>query len=89
VDFNDVGDIVLELLLAHDHDSALEVVLYHINVKTGESATVRKEFLGPALEFIGVKDGRYLYLDGRNLDLQSSEAPDPIPLASVASKPPE
>jgi hypothetical protein len=87
VDFNDVGDIVLELLLAHDHDSALEVV--RINVKTGESATVRKEFLGPALEFIGVKDGRYLYLDGRNLYLQSSDAPDPIPLASVASKPPE
>jgi len=78
---------VLELLLAHDHDSALEVV--RINVKTGESATVRKEFLGPALGFIGVKDGRYPYLDGRNLDLQSCEAPSPIPLASVASKPPE
>jgi hypothetical protein len=72
VDFNDAGDIVLELLLAHEHDSALEVV--RINVKTGESATVRKEFLGPALEFIGVKDGRYLYLDGRNLYLQSCEA---------------
>ena len=87
MDFNDDGDIVLELLLAHNHDAALEVV--RINVKTGESATVRKEFLGPALEFIGVKDGRYRYLDGRNLDLQSSQAPEPIPLASVASKPPE
>ena len=63
--------------------------MVRINVKTGESATVRKEFLGPALEFIGVKDGRYRYLDGRNLDLQSSQAPEPIPLASVASKPPE
>jgi hypothetical protein len=82
VDFNDDGEIVLVLLVAHDRDSAaLEVV--RIQIKSGESGKVHKSSVGPPMAFIGVKDDQYVYLDfGRNLFLQSPESPEPVPLAA-------
>ena len=82
VDFNDESEIVLELMVAHNPDSAaLEVV--RINIKSGESATVHKSSAGPPMAFIGVKDNQYLYLAyGRNLSIQSFESQDPVPLAA-------
>jgi hypothetical protein len=48
VDFNDDGEIVLELLVAHDRDSAaLEVV--RIKITSGESGTVHKSSVGPPM----------------------------------------
>jgi len=81
VDFNDNGDIVLELLLSHGFDSVLEVV--RINIKSGESAIVHKSYPGPPMAFIGVKDNQYLYLAyAHDLLIQSSESQDPLPLSA-------
>ncbi len=81
VDFNDNGDIAMELLLSHGFDSVLELV--HINIKSGESAIVHRSYPGPPMAFIGVKDNQYLYLAyGHNLFIQSPESQDPLPLSA-------
>jgi hypothetical protein len=38
------------------------------------------------MEFIGVKDGQYLYLSYHDLYIQPPEPEDPVPLASIASR---
>ena len=81
VDFNDNGDIVLELLLSHGSDLALEVA--RINIKSSESTIVHRTYPGPPMAFVGVKDNQYLYLAyGHNLFIQSPESPDPLPLSA-------
>lgn len=81
VDFNDDGDIALELLLSHGFDSVLELI--RINIKSGESAIVHKSYPGPPMAFVGVKDNQYLYLAyGHNLFIQSPESQDALPLSA-------
>ena len=60
-DFSDDGDVVLGLLRSNDVDYSVDV--FRINIKTGEAVTVRKDLNGGQLEFLGLKDGRYLYID--------------------------
>jgi hypothetical protein len=57
-----------------------------INIKSGESATIHKSLTGPPMEFIGVKDGQYLYLSYHDLYIQPPESQDPVPMASPASR---
>ena len=81
LDFTDDGDIVLELLRSNDVDYTRDVV--RINIKSGEAVSVRKAIYGGDLWFVGVKDGQYVYIEkGQRLVIQSSEAQDPLPLAS-------
>jgi hypothetical protein len=84
LDFNDDGDIVLELLRSNDVDYTRDVV--RINIKSGEAFLVRKALLGEVW-FVGIKDGQYVYTEkGQRLVIQSSEAQDPLPLASNLSR---
>ena len=81
VDFNDNGDIAMELLLSHGFDSVLELV--RINIKSGESSIVHRSYPGPPMAFVGVNDNQYLYLVyGHNLFIQSPESHDPLPISA-------
>ena len=71
-DFSDDGDVVLGLLRSNDVDYSVDV--FRINIKTGEAVTVRKDLNGGQLEFLGLKDGRYLYIDrSQHLIIQPAE----------------
>ena len=81
LDFNDDGDIVLELLRSNYVDYTLDV--FRINIKSGEAVPVRRAFHGGDLWFVGLKDGQYVYIEkGQKLVIQSAEAQEPLPLAS-------
>ncbi len=80
-DFSDDGDVVLGLLRSNDVDYTVDV--FRIKIKTGEAVTVRKDLNGGQLEFLGLKDGHYLYIDrGRQLIIQPAETQAPSPLTS-------
>ena len=84
LDFNDDGDIVLELLRSNDVDYTRDVV--RINIKSGEAFSVRKALPG-VLWFVGIKDGQYAYIEkDQKLVIQSGEAQEPLPLASNLTK---
>ena len=81
VDFSDDGEIVLELLLGNDssHSYALDVV--RVNIESEEAASVHKTFNNAQLWFVGIENGKYLYLaDGKNLFVQTPAAHEPAPL---------
>ncbi len=61
LDFSDDGDIVLELLRSNDIDYTVDV--FRINIKSGEAVSVRKALRGGDLGFVGLKDGRYVYIE--------------------------
>lgn len=85
VDFNDYGDIVLEVLRANDTGSSMDVV--RINIASGEAAFLHKSFKGEPISFVGIKDGQYLYLEmGKNLYVQTAEGKEPEPLVASAPK---
>lgn len=84
-DFSDDGDVVLGLLRSNDVDYTVDV--FRINIKTGEAVAVRKGLNGAQLEFVGLKDGHCLYIDGgRKLTIQPTETQAPIPLASSLTR---
>jgi hypothetical protein len=81
LDFSDEGDIVLQLLRSNDVDYTVDV--FRINIKSGEAVAVHRSLNGAPLQFVGVKDGQYVYIEkGQKLVIQPSEAQDPLPLAS-------
>jgi hypothetical protein len=81
VDFSDDGCIVLELLLGNDSSGQWGFEVVRINVKTGESVLVRKALHSDSrLSFVGLKDGKYLYLENSSsLYIQSAVADEPVP----------
>jgi hypothetical protein len=81
VDFSDDGDIVLELLLGNDSSHSYVLDLVRLNIETGEGASVHKSFNDARLWFVGIENGKYLYLaDGKDLYIQPSAAQEPAPL---------
>lgn len=81
LDFSDEGDIVLQLLRSNDIDYTVDV--FRINIKSGEAVAVHKSLNGAPLDFVGLKDGQYVYIEkGQRLVIQSAEAQEPLPLAS-------
>jgi hypothetical protein len=85
LDFSDDGNVVLELLLDNDRGYALDV--FRINIKTGEAMLVHKAFDGTGLFFLGVEEGKYLYIErGHDLYVQSDEALEPIPLITAEKR---
>ena len=81
LDFNDDGDIVLELLRSNYIDYTLDV--FRINIESGEAVPVRRAFHGGDLWFVGLKDGQYVYIEkGKRLVIQSGEVGRPLLTAS-------
>lgn len=81
VDFSDNGDIVLELLLGNDSNHGYALDLVRANIESEEAASVRKSFNDARRWFVGIENGKYLYLaDGKNLFVQTSAAHEPAPL---------
>lgn len=81
LDFSDDGDIVLQLLRSNDIDYTVDV--FRINITSGETIAVHKSLNGAPLNFVGLKDGQYIYIEkGQRLVIQSAEAREPLPLAS-------
>jgi hypothetical protein len=81
LDFSDEGDIVLQLLRSNGIDYTVDV--FRINIKSGEAVAVHKSLNGAPLQFVGLKDGQYVYIEkGQKLVIQSAEAQEPLPLTS-------
>jgi hypothetical protein len=81
LDFSDEGDVVLQLLRSNDIDYTVDV--FRINIKSGEAVAVHKSLNSAPLQFVGLKDGQYVYIEkGQKLVIQPPEAQNPLPLAS-------
>ena len=81
LDFSDEGDIVLQLLRSNDFDYTVDV--FRINIKSGEAVAVHKSLNSAPLQFVGLKDRQYVYIEkGQKLVIQPPEAQNPLPLAS-------
>jgi hypothetical protein len=76
LDFSDAGDVVLQLLRSNDIDYTVDV--FRINIKSGEAVAVHKSLNSAPLQFVGLKDGQYVYIEkGQKLVIQPPEAPRP------------
>jgi hypothetical protein len=85
MDFNDDGDVVLELLRSNDIDYSMDV--FRIKLKTAEAVAVHRSFNGGRLWFIGIEKGQYLYIEkGQSLYVQSAEGQEPAPLVAGPTK---
>jgi hypothetical protein len=81
VDFTDNGDIVLELLLGKDNDPGHALDVVRVSLKTGAAESVREAFDDARFWFVGIENGRYLYLaDGRHPYIQAPASQELVPL---------
>ena len=85
VDFSDDGQVVMELLLGNDRGWAMEVV--RIDIKTGKEVAVHKAVDGSGLSFIGLKDGKYIYLRNfQQIYVQPEQSLEPVPFMTAEKR---